>query len=287
MNNTMFFSLCLFLPLVALKDTTHDAFYRQLEQELRSDYLACTDDSSRLPVKALIRWKHRMDSIATLPGFAAVVKAYEQETGASAGKSRSCKIVMWKLAKDSGAAAADHVEQKQKKGREEAEEESLAVLKELKALADNPRFLGAIPFGASKRAFFWLAAHAGFGKFEDQGSYITCDFVPLCGKYWLGAFYFDRLGLCRFELEGAPRRSDSLDLFVRPEVEHLASCFEKKTGNRPHQTNRVNRDEIVERKLSIVHAWSHRDWSVALGLSRYDYRYYSKAVVTNRPLPRE
>jgi hypothetical protein len=284
MTKAVLISLCLFLPLAARDDTTHDGFYRQLERELRNDYLACTGDSSRHSVKELIQWKHRMDSIATLPGFEDVVKAYKQETGESVEKNRSCKIVRWKLAKDSAAAAAVRTEEKKKKSKAVAAAESLAVSKELATLKNEPCFLGTIPLGASKRAFFWLAARSGFGTFEDRGSYVTCDFVPLCGKYWLGAFYFDTLGLCRFELEGAWRSADSLDKPVRGEVGYLASCFEEKTGNRPHQTNRVNRDEIVERELAIVHAWSQSDWSVALGLSRYKYRYYAKAVVTNRPL---
>jgi hypothetical protein len=175
----------------------------------------------------------------------------------------------------------------QKRTQSEATAESLAVVAELANLKDRPDFFGTIPLGASRRVFFWRAARAGFGPFTDKGSYLICSKVPLCDRAWLGAFYFDTLGLCRIELEGMPRTVDSLEKVVWAEVALLTSWFEQRIGARPLQINRISRDEINEGELAIARAWSQAAWSVAVGLSRYGYRYYAKAIVSNRPLPRQ
>jgi hypothetical protein len=169
--------------------------------------------------------------------------------------------------------------------RDALKAESLWVHKEIASLAGLPFAFAGIPFGASKRAFIWMANRAGFEEIQNNGSYFIGKRVPFGNRSWLGAFYFDTLGLCRYELEGVERPADSLDDAVRSEAHYLATLFEERIGSRPHQTNRVNRDEVVQDELAIVNAWSQSAWSVAIGLSRHNFRYYAKAVATNRPLP--
>jgi hypothetical protein len=285
MNKTLLILLCSLHCSFALKDTANTGFFLRLEQELRADYIACTGDSTRIPVKSLIRWKHWNDSMTALPDFPAVEKAYKAETGNSPVTSRPCAVLQWKRARDSSAAVKARSAEAKKMSDAELMAESLAVRAEIKSLSGRPDLLGGIPLGASRRAFFWQAARLGFGPFTDEGSYLICSRVPLGNRTWLGAFYFDTLGLCRFELEGIPYGADSLDNLVRADGEMLASCFEKIIGRRPHWTNRVSRDEINEGEIAIVKAWSQMTWSVATGLSRHGYRYFAKVVVTNRPLP--
>jgi hypothetical protein len=285
MNKIFAFILMGLIPSFALKDTANSGFFLKLEQELRADYTACTGDSARIPVKELIRWKHWTDSMIALPGFSAVEKAYKAETGKSPVAERPCAVLGWRWAKDSIAAIKVREAEAKKKSDAEVKAESLAVRKEITSLKGRPDLLGGMPFGASRRAFFWQAARLGFGPFTDQGGYLICSRVPLGGRTWLGAFYFDTLGLCRFELEGAPYGADSLDNIVHADAEMLAAHFEKIIGTRPQQTNRVSRDEIKEGEIAIVKAWSQSAWSVATGLSRHGYRYFAKVVATNRPLP--
>ena len=285
MKKTLLILLCSLSCSFALNDTTNAGFFLKLEQELRADYTTCTGDSTRIPVKELIRWKHWTDSMIALPGFSAIEKAYKTETGKSPVTDGPCAVLGWKWAKDSIAAIKAREAEAKKKSDAEVRAESLAVRTEITSLKGRPDLLGGIPLGASRRAFFWQAARRGFGPFTDQGSYLICSHVPLGGRTWLGAFYFDTLGLCRFELEGTPYGADSIDNIVRADAEMLAAQFEKTIGSRPQQTNRVSRDEIKEGEIAIVKAWSQTAWSVATGLSRHGYRYFAKVVVTNRPLP--
>jgi hypothetical protein len=284
MNKIVIFIPVALILAFAQSDTTNSGFFQKLEQELRADYTVCTGDSTRIPVKELIRWKHWNDSMTALPDFPAAQKAYQAETGNSAVTNRPCAVLAWKRVKDSIATVKARAAEAQKKSDADATAESLAVCTEIASLTGRPVLLEGIPFGASRRAFFWQAARQGFGPFNDQGSYLACNRVPLGKRTWLGAFYFDTLGLCRFELEGPPHGADSLDEIVRPDVEMLASHFETIIGGRPHRTFRVSRDEIKPDEIAIVKAWSHSTWSVVIGLSRHGYRYFAKVVATNRPL---
>ncbi|MBN1128337.1 MAG: hypothetical protein JXA71_05090 [Chitinispirillaceae bacterium] len=275
------------LCTIALTDTTNAGFFSQLEEQLRADYIGCTGDSARLPVKALIRWKHDIDSMAGLPAYAEIARAYQQETGRSPTADRPCAVLQWKQAKDSAAAVAAMEKKQLRAVQTEVTAESLVVYREIEKLPAQPFAFNGIPFGSSKRSFFWIAKRKGFAGLANQGSYYVFQSVPLGDRVWLGAFYFDTIGFCRYELEGAALPVDSLDGAVRSEAAYLASLFEKEIGAPPHQTNRVSRDEIREDEVAIVKAWSQSSWSVAVGLSRHGYRYYAKAVATNRPLPKK
>jgi hypothetical protein len=271
----------------ALTDTTNAGFFKKLEKELRMDYVACTGDSTPLPVKTLIRWKHRVDSFAALPGYERTASAYEKETGRSPGADRPCAVLRWKHGKDSLAGVEAAAAKRLDLTRRDAKAESLSVYKEISSLRKIPVTFNGIPLGSSKRSFFWLAKRRGFTGLVDKGSYFVFRSVPLGDRAWLGAFYFDTLGLCRYELEGPGYPADSLDGAVRADAAYLASVFEDLIGSPPHQVNRVGRDEITAQELSIVNAWSQSGWSVAVGLSRHAWRYYAKAIVTNRPLPKK
>jgi hypothetical protein len=88
MKKTLLMLLCSSVCLFALNDTVNAAFFWQLEQQLRLDYYGCTGDSTQLPVKSLIRWKHWNDSMTALPGYPSIAKAYKEETGKSAVSER-------------------------------------------------------------------------------------------------------------------------------------------------------------------------------------------------------
>jgi hypothetical protein len=106
--NLMFkFFLCVMISAgccFPLPDTTNSAFFSRLEKQLQADYAFCTGDSARLPVKTLIVWKHRVDSLAGLPGYPAIAREYTKETGNSPVTDLPCRVIRWKLAKDSLAA---------------------------------------------------------------------------------------------------------------------------------------------------------------------------------------
>jgi hypothetical protein len=196
-------------------------------------------------------------------------------------------VLRWKREKDSVAAIEAAAAKRMTMARQDETAESLTVYKEISSLKKIPVTLDGIPLGSSKRSFFWLAKRRGFTGLADKGSYFVFRSVPLGGRAWLGAFYFDTLGLCRYELEGPEYPADSLDEAVRADAAYLASVFEDLIGSAPHQVNRVGRDEITAQELAIVNAWSQSGWSVAVGLSRHAWRYYAKAIVTNRPLPKK
>jgi len=68
---------------------------------VRLDYLTCTGDSSYLPVKKLIRWKHRVDSVTGRPDYPALAKKYRRKTGRSAVSDRPLRRGILEDAADS------------------------------------------------------------------------------------------------------------------------------------------------------------------------------------------
>jgi len=123
---------------------------------------------------------------------------------------------------------------------------------------------------------------------SDEGDVMICQKVPVGERSLPGQFHFDKNGkLDRYELEGPSFPIDSLYISVWPLAEYLASFFRNAVGSLPLRVNRLDRQDILEGKLSLCKVWSDPKWSVAVGLSVLNYRYYAKAVVTNQPLPPE
>lgn len=270
----------------AVDDTMNNGFYLGLEMQLRTDYRECTGDTSHLPLKTLITWKHLVDSLIGLPGFPSIVKEYEKETGGSAVKDRPCAVVQWKHRRDSSDAQKNRLEAQRKKQQEAAAVDSLAVRKEVVAARALPCCIVGIPFGISRHAFEWLFNRTGFDSLYDKKAFLYCPNVTWGTRRYTAAFYFDRQGrFYKYELESPALAVDMLDDVIRPEAERLAAVFEGMIHSPPLRTSRIGRREIIPGRLSLYKVWSENTWSVSIGLAQQKYRYYAKAVAVNNPLP--
>jgi hypothetical protein len=271
LGHAFFSTTIIFLFIIGVRTAyagkADSLFYAKLEHELRRDYFACTGDTAHLPVQDLVVWKHWADSIIGLPGYDESAKLYREKTGRSPVKDGPCAVVVWKLRYDSLTAAS---------------KENSELSEEVNALPKLPCALAGIPFGITRQSFVKLARKAGFTQLSDEGDAVLCPKTPVGEQLLFGRFHFDRHGMLdRYELEGPSVPVDSLDRVVWPLAENLTSFFWNMIGAPPLIVNRVNRQEIVEGKLSLCKVWTDPLWSVAIGLSVKKYRYYVKAVVTN------
>lgn len=273
------------LPILLFLITAHTASAGKpdsvsgdkFEGVLRADYFTCTGDTAQRPVSELVAWKHRIDSLIGLPGFNRTAKEYQRKTGRSPVKDGPCAVALWKRRTDS-LRAVDSA----------AAKEKADLLTEVNSLPKLPCALAGIPFGITRQSFVMLAGKAHLGMLSDQGETMLCQKVPVGERFLPGQFHFDKDGkLDKYELEGPSFPVDSLYAAVWPLAEQLALFFRNALGTPPLRVNRVDRQDIVEGKLSICNVWSDPKWSVSIGLSVQKFRYYAKAVVTNRPLSPE
>jgi hypothetical protein len=274
-----YFPLFLFLIGVhaAFAGKNDSVFFAKLEGVLRSDYFTCTNDTTQLSIEELIIWKHWTDSLIGLPDFNKTAKEYMRRTRRSPIKDGSCAVALWKRKVDS-LAAIDRA----------AAKEKADLQAEIDAQPKFPCALAGIPFGISRQSFVTLAGKAHFGMMSFEGEVMLCQKVPLGKRSLPGQFHFDTNGkFDRYELQGPSFPVDSLYTSVWPLAEYLTSFFRHSIGAPPLRVNRVDRQDIVEGNLSLCKVWSEPRWSVAIGLSVQKYRYYAKAVVTNKPLPEE
>lgn len=252
-------------------------FFAKLEGTLRADYFSCTGDTTQLPVGELVLWKHWIDSIIGAPDYPAAAKEYRKKTGRSPVQDGPCVVVMWKRWSDS-LAAVDSITAREK-----------ADLKaEVDSLRKRPCDIAGIPFGVTRQSFALLAGKARITMLSDQGEVMLCRKIPVGKLILAGQFHFNEKGrLDRYELEGPSFPVDSLNGAVWPLVEQLTAIFQHAIGDPPLLVNRIGRHEIVEGKLSICKVWSEPRWSVTIGISVKDFRYYAKMVVMDRPVPEE
>lgn len=127
-----------------------------------------------------------------------------------------------------------------------------------------------------------MAAKTGM-KLIDEKDYLYCKQARFGNIDVKVAFFLNKEGnYCKYELESKTGSLDSLDQFIRPLADSLASEFERLTGIKASHSYRIGRFDITQGKLAIYKLWNLEGISSYVGLATHKYRYYAKAIITQR-----
>jgi len=262
---------------------SRETFFDNIELSIRNEYIHCTGDSSPRPIHIILKWKNSIDSLNSLPGYAKLLKSYCEETGINPVDVRACDILEWQKRKLREKSENEKLIQEHIRRTELKKSDSAFVEKEISGISRSVFDYHDIPFGVSKKSFRYLAERSGLTNLSDRGHYIESDSVPLGNFFYKGAFHFDTSGkYFKYELESELFPLDSLDKKVRFIAEDLIADFRMKSGNPPDHIYGVGRFDIVSGRLSILAMWRTENISAYIGLATYKYKYYAKAIISNR-----
>ncbi len=258
----------------ATNDAPQTAFFDSVQSAIERQYRHCTGSRSGLGPAALLEWKSMMDSLSKTPAYRDILRNYHSVYG-NAANPLPCEVLAWN----------DSLKKSQTL-REKADEEILLVgdeesdaRREMDTLPKSPYDFASFPFGISKNAFFLLYKKLCASPLVDMGGYGYDYGTVWGGRAFLTAFYFNKRGhLYKYEIESPALPANRLNTGVRPDAEYLAQVFEGKFG--PASRRYIfGYFDIKSGILSPFKTWNIKGYSVYVGISEYQYRYYAKAVV--------
>lgn len=263
-------------------DYSDSTFFSELELLILKDYQLCTGDSSVPSRKALLKWKSESNFITESENYSQILKKYEKETGLNPSDVRPCEIVNWATQQLRIKNETALLLEQSKKKILSKKADSLYVHEELRKNRVKPFHFNNIPFGITRKGFLLLADQYGI-KLTDEGASFIGDSITVISQTLKGQFHFDSDDkFTGYELESQTGSLDSLDRWIRPLADTLASFMSRKIGTSSDHTYRIGRFDITQGKLAVYKIWNLPDATIYVGLATYNYRYYAKLIVTSK-----
>lgn len=270
------------LPGSSAPEDSITNFFRLIESDIRKDYRYCTGDSSEPSLEKVITWKKEIDTIVGSSDFKSITAQFYKETGTMPGTVYPCDIISWKKKHDLQKQEISRFLDLQERLNAEIRAESVYVSQEVSKVKSSSADFRGIPFGIPKRCLNIMAAKTGM-KLIDEKDYLYCKQARFGNIDVKVAFFLNKEGnYCKYELESKTGSLDSLDQFIRPLADSLASEFERITGIKASHSYRIGRFDITQGKLAIYKLWNLEGISSYVGLATHKYRYYAKAIITQR-----
>jgi hypothetical protein len=265
-----------FYGICASNDSLLTFFYDSLKNVYLKEYQKCTGDSSNVSFKDLINWKKQINIFVQTHSYKEMLSLYISQKNYDE-PILPCKVIKWAQ------------ERKKEQNKNEKllihqlikEEELNYAKKEADSLSKSLFDFDSIPFGISKKSFLVLAENKYNLKPVDMDYYIYFNALPLGGRNFLIAFYFDKKNykLYKYEIESVPLEPSQFNRAVRADADYIANEFEKRFGP-PLRRESVGFFDIKSNILTPYKIWKADGFdAVIVGFSLHEHKYYSKALV--------
>ncbi|MDR2579112.1 MAG: hypothetical protein LBC70_09965 [Chitinispirillales bacterium] len=252
-----------------------------LERMLRSDYMLCTGDSSRISRERLFRWRSQVDSTIMHGNYSEMFRMFVTTTGIKAHEVRPCEPIVFYERVNRQIHETDSIISAQRAAREKAREDSMRVVNELRRLRANPADILGIPAGMSRPAVQTILARNRI-RTTSAARHLQAERVMFDSLVVTIAFYFDEEDIYTgYEVETTAMNADQLDTTVRGWANQLARAYEKRLGP-PSSRSRVSFRDIRQGRLSITTRWEKGESRprVLVGLATHNHLYYAKVMVS-------
>jgi len=271
------------IPSGAVDSIAVSSFVNNRPLQLQHEYEWCTDDTMKLSISMLLDWKARLHSWVETDEYQKLLNDFYAETGLDA-QVHPCEIKKWY--RNKLRIENEEIERAQKAQQEYRKmvEESTQLAIELNSLPRSDFDFMGFPFGLKKRTFAKLFPKKFSAPMEISYNDITLKDVNISGTQYMVKLYFGRKdSLYRYEIQSESYGVDSIDSHVRVLAEKLAEIFEKRAGDCYHHY-RVGRLDITQGRITPYKTWLTPRHTVLTGFGTYKYRYYAKALVTDKEI---
>jgi hypothetical protein len=274
---------CLAVTLCALcahatDEVRERAFYDSVVAVYMHEYRECTGSMGSIDRAMLLEWKTKMDKLSQTQAYVELVREY-RATVDSERKPLPCKVLAWNEERKKAQMQSESAMVQTLLAQDEAND----ARRDLDTLAKSPYDFGIFPFGVSKRLFLYTYKKTRNVEPAVMDSIAYVNDIQWGERPFLTAFHFDRNErLFKYEIESPALASDKLNAVVRPDAEYLSQVFTKKFGE-PARRYTFGYFDIKSGVLSPYKTWDIKGYSVYVGISMENYRYYAKAVVARIP----
>ncbi|MDD5672735.1 MAG: hypothetical protein PHC61_01105 [Chitinivibrionales bacterium] len=248
-----------------------------IQKTIRDEYCACTGDVRQADFRVIMAWKKKQSFIMQSPQYTDALARYKKEFPAKL-PVRPCDVIAWLDKEKERQTVAEKIIIRALL----VKQDSIDLMAELAQNPVSPYDFGRLPFGLMQETFIELFALYYPGvPLLNTGRYLHAENVGWGPLSLTAAFYFNKAGrLYKYALESKGLPVDSLEFAVRPAAAVFDSVFTQRIGA-PSRVGMVALFDIKDNLLSLRDEWEGGASTVFTGISRHNYTYYAKAVITN------
>lgn len=255
-------------------DTSTEKYLTEVETSLRRQYVECTGDLSVLPLKRILAWKERFDSLCQTQSYAYIRSQYAIH-GDTGNPIAPCRFFTWY---DSFLLASDH----QAASMRAHQAESLYIFNDQLSNPASPYDYRKYHFGIGTKTLGVLVRADLHTEIVDSISSWRIASAPIAGQMLPLALlispkniYYGYAAQC----DSWP--VDSLDTRVRSDAASLAKALTSEFGA-PDDSFLVGRNDLANNRLTILRRWQNGSCSAIVGICMHGYRYAAKIVVVDK-----
>lgn len=274
--------LCLLLLIAfstnyAIDEVPQERYFRELEEQYRTEYLRCTDDSTFKSAEELVTWKKWIGQQMERLDYAAVLKEYIEVMKVDTEQILPCRVILWKVG----------LEDELRKNREKREQErealrqriadSLSFMEQIKTFTRSPMDFENAPFMVERR--FLPRLLRDHQLLTDPSDSLVVTTSTLIGARTFSVkLYITPAGkLYRYDIIGELCSADSLNTIARTDAQRLKKHFTDKTGE-PSKTFPVGVLDIKKTMLSPIAVWKSAGLETWVGICRDDIQYRARST---------
>jgi hypothetical protein len=278
--------LCISLGLCQTSPAQdRERYLRDQEQDLREEYYRCTDDTAKVTLAQIMRWKKDFHDKTQTDEYRTILRQYVAETG-NTTNVYPCFVLAWNDARRAQIARQEVTMSRNTLTFADTLFDSLNAISETESDSASRYDFTSIPFGMSQRGVKYLYRRLFRLDLTYEHPFLYTKEYMIGATPFTVAFHFDKQGrYYKYEFEGRDASPDSLDAVVRRQVSLLAEMLRKRLGA-PLQTLGVGRFDIKPGRLAPTARWLDRRHEADVGIGVYANRFYAKAIVSCiLPLP--
>lgn len=276
--------LFLILPgIYASENAEQDSFFLTREKELIEQYRLCTGDTATTAVDSLLRWKNSINLRTEMPEYKEILREFIQTTGIIKD-ILPCQVLNWHLARLHYLKSHEDSLQHLLLMKSDYTVDSFRVSNELKQNPASKFDFSNMPFGLSKKVFGHLLHQKFAYPVVDIKRYLLIEHFPLADNPFLVKFYFNRYTrYYQYDIESYRFSGDSLNTVVRMQAALLKDYLAQRIGP-PDRVYRIGYFDIKSGIITPYAKWERDDFTVIIGLSIQNNRYFTRATVTYKKL---